>query len=41
MSNLPNQDVAGGIFNEDVSFHSIIKGKVSSRRAGGADPRVL
>lgn len=40
-SYLPNQDVAGGILNEDVSFQSIIKGKVSSRRAGAADPRVL
>lgn len=40
-SNLPYQDVSCCIFNEDVSFQSIIKGRVSSRGAGGADPRVL
>lgn len=39
--NLPYQYVSCGIFNKDVSFQSIIKRRVSSRRAGAADPRVL
>lgn len=38
--NLPYQDVSGNIFNEDVSFQSIIKGRVRSRGAAAADPRV-
>lgn len=40
-SNLPDQDLSCSIFNEDVSFQSIIKGRVSSRGACAADPRVL
>lgn len=40
-SNLPDQDVPSSIFNEDVSFQSIIKGSIGSWSGGGADPRVL
>lgn len=40
-SNLAYQDVSCGVFNENVSFHSFIKGKISSRRAGAAHPWVL
>lgn len=41
MPNLPYQDLSSSIFNEDVSFHSVIKGRIRSRGAGAADPRVL
>lgn len=41
MPNLPYQDVSSSILNEDVSFHSLIKGRIRSRGAGAADPRVL
>lgn len=37
---LPDQGVACNIFNEDVSFQSIIKGRVSPRGTGAADPWV-
>lgn len=40
-SNLSYQDVSCSIFNEDVSFQPIIKGRVSSRRAGATDPWIL
>lgn len=40
-SNLPNQDVSSSVFNEDVSFYSIIKGSVGSGGSGGADAWVL
>lgn len=40
-SNLPNQDVSSSVFNEDVSFYSIIKGSVGPRVSGGADAWVL
>lgn len=40
-SNLPYQDLSCSVFYKNISLKSIIKGWVSSRGAGAADPRVL